>query len=65
MIKNAEGLPYETLYAIICDEQCGTICLTKEQYIQQLKKPDHGWYCPRCGGSANWDDDAPASNPAK
>jgi predicted RNA-binding Zn-ribbon protein involved in translation (DUF1610 family) len=64
-MKNADGVEYETPYAVICEEKCGTVCLSEEEHSRQLGKPDHGWVCPKCGGYATWDDDAPITNPAE
>lgn len=33
------------------------IYLTKACYSAQMGQPDYGGSCPRCGGSATWDDD--------
>lgn len=37
-------------------QSCGLIGLTEAEYMRQLDKPDHGWFCPRCGSSAEYDD---------
>lgn len=36
---------------------CGPVDLTYEQYDYQMDRPDQGWYCPLCGGIADFDDD--------
>lgn len=33
------------------------MCLTRAQYMWQLKRPDNGWCCPYSGAPATWDDD--------
>lgn len=35
----------------------GLVDITSDQYDAQMAKPDHGWVCPRCGGSAQFDDE--------
>jgi hypothetical protein len=49
-------------YAVRCDglmegASCGLVELTDEQYDAQMARPDSTWRCPRCGASAEWDDD--------
>lgn len=39
-------------------QSCGLVGLTKADYLAQLNKPDHGWFCPTCGSSAEYDDEA-------
>lgn len=46
----------ETAWAVTCREH-GTVYLTEAEYDFQLEDPDRGWSCPRCGKSAEWDDD--------
>jgi len=55
-----------TPYAVYCHGHdfcdgyygnCGTVFLTAEEYYYQMSKPDHQWFCPACGCSAEWDDD--------
>ena len=64
MIKNADGTEYATPFAVICN-MCGPRCLTDEQYISQSEWIDAKWFCPVCGGSADWDDFCPETNPAE
>lgn len=74
--KNADGVEYETPWAIICHGDgpyppeeglvrpgCGRVCLDREQYNHQMAQPDKSWYCPMCGGFAQWDDNCPTTNP--
>ena len=56
-----------TPYAVRCRETfdvgkppCNggaVIYLPLESYDAQMCMPDARWKCPRCGGSAEWDDD--------
>lgn len=62
MIANAEGKMYQTPYAVIC-RRCGLQCLSEENYTLQINRPNSLWVCPRCGDTAHWDDDCPATNP--
>lgn len=52
-----------TDYAVMCDEGCGLVFLTEQQYIHQMERPDSLWRCPKCGGGAEWDDDCRETNP--
>lgn len=36
---------------------CGNVDITAAEYMRQMSKPDAFWHCPRCGGSADFDDD--------
>lgn len=63
-MKNADGVEYETAAAVIC-RQHGRVCISDEEELRQLEKPDSRWVCPRCGNIAEWDDDCPATNPAE
>ncbi len=63
MIKNADGVEYKTPHAVVCDDRCGVVCLTSQEYERQLARPNQGWTCPSCGGRADWDDDCPETNP--
>lgn len=65
---HAEALEIEnesrrTPYAVICygdssigHHGCGRVYLTKEQYMQQMGRPDATWKCPQCGFEAGFDD---------
>lgn len=53
----------KTPYLIHCVKDldfgsCGeSTFLTKEQYLKQMKNPNRGWQCPKCGCyPCNWDD---------
>lgn len=53
------------MYQVICDghgipgaRSCGVVPLTEQEYVWQLERPDAPWQCPRCGASAQWDDDS-------
>jgi hypothetical protein len=53
-----------TQYAVTClgpfdlpGNGHGLVYLTKEEYIQQLDRPDSTWRCPICHYDAIWDDD--------
>lgn len=35
---------------------CGSVGLTKDQYMAQMRCPDRRWCCPQCGGDADFDD---------
>lgn len=35
---------------------CGSVDLTEPEYSRQMGSPHQGWSCPRCGGSATYDD---------
>lgn len=35
---------------------CGTVGLTEEQYRHQIRLPDKGWRCLKCGGGAEYND---------
>lgn len=43
-------------YVVLCDDH-GQQFLTAEEYDYQMSRPDSPWRCPRCGESAQWDDD--------
>lgn len=45
-----------TRWAVQCDEDCGHVFLTKEEYDAQAAKSGRTWICPKCGGFAYWDD---------
>jgi len=60
----------ETPYAVICQGSdipgtlpCGRVFLTEEQHDQQLARSNAGWHCPKCGGSAEWDDSCQLTDP--
>lgn len=42
-------------YGIIC-ENCGPVQISKENYVNQLDRPDALWVCPSCGENAIFDD---------
>jgi hypothetical protein len=44
------------MFKLICDD-CGPKMISRENYRQQLCKPDSFWECPSCGGGAYWDDE--------
>lgn len=48
-------------YAVICPTD-GRVALTRDQYIAMLDDMDRPWRCPKCGGVAEWDDDAGETN---
>lgn len=59
-------MPEENIfwYAVTChghnipgEKTCGRVPLTKEQYNKQMSNPDSFWYCPQCGGSADFSGD--------
>lgn len=41
-------------YRVIC-ENCGPVVLGYGRYVDQLRNPDIGWFCPDCGGDACFD----------
>lgn len=50
--------------AVICNgdsipgqEGCGQVLLSESEYTRQTNKPDSLWTCPRCGSTAEFDDD--------
>ena len=59
-----------TPYAIYCrgdsvpgQKPCGLVFLDHAHYIRELMRPNLGWSCPKCGSTANWDDDCQETNP--
>lgn len=50
------------MYAVICSRH-GTVELSEAQYNRQMMQADSLWKCPKCGGSAEWDDDCLCTNP--
>lgn len=53
-----------TPYAVLCTEGfiegtegCGLVYMTEACYEAQVMRPNSLWRCPRCGNSAQWDDD--------
>jgi predicted RNA-binding Zn-ribbon protein involved in translation (DUF1610 family) len=42
--------------AVICPNH-GQVLLTTGEYNRQLAAADRGWYCPRCGETASFDED--------
>lgn len=44
-------------YAVICPFH-GQVELSEAEYERQLGDPDSLWSCPKCGETAQWDDDA-------
>lgn len=53
------------LYGVLCRGDsvrevgsCGLVELTAAEYERQLLRPDRLWFCPRCGSTADWDDDS-------
>lgn len=64
--ERPSGWPYR--YGVVChgdsvpgQEPCGHVELSAGQYAKQLGRPDSLWYCPRCGSTADWDDDSLAT----
>jgi len=41
----------------IGDHSCGTVALSREQYIDQMQSPDVLWMCPNCGATATYLDE--------
>lgn len=50
---------FQTPYAVNCWGCNGgdLVYLTKEQYDEQMDRPQYGWRCPNCGQSAEWSDE--------
>lgn len=44
-----------TPYKVNCPS-CGSSYLTREQYVEQMRRPNQPWRCPTCHGAAIWDD---------
>lgn len=44
-------------------KSCGLVFLTDEEHHAQMMRPNHGWHCPKCLSSANWDDECQETNP--
>lgn len=45
-----------TRYAVSCPVH-GQVYLTKAEYDRQMNLADDRWACPRCGRTAEFDDD--------
>lgn len=50
--------------AVICrgdsvpgQQPCGQVPLSESEYNRQMNRPDSLWACPRCGSTAEFDDD--------
>ena len=41
-------------YRIICP-RCGVVIIGYGSYRDQTSNPDAGWFCPTCGGDADFD----------
>lgn len=37
--------------------KCGQVQITKAEYSRQMNKPDSVWTCPKCGSTADFDDE--------
>ncbi len=61
-MKNADGVDYETPWAVVCDRH-GVVCLDETDYDTQLGDPNGRWRCPKCGDVSEWDDECPETNP--
>ncbi len=49
--------PYAQVICYEAEIGCGGfVPLTKEQYDQQMMRPNQTWRCPRCLSEAEWDD---------
>jgi len=48
--------PSNEKYCVLCS-RCGKVPLGYGNYCRQMMKPDQHWYCPRCGGTAEFDDE--------
>ncbi len=48
--------PNSIAAAVICPEH-DQVFLTLEQYEYQMDRPNRGWICPKCGDSAQFDDE--------
>lgn len=46
-----------TAYAVICEEECGLVYLTKEEYRLQMNAANRTWRCQICRSGAYWSDD--------
>ena len=53
-----------TAYAVFCYGDpsighmgCGRVFMTRDQYMQQMSRPDSTWRCPECNFEADFDDD--------
>jgi hypothetical protein len=44
-----------TRWALLCSD-CGSVPLTKAEYIDQMDDWASGWVCSRCRKPAEWDD---------
>lgn len=44
-----------TPYMVVCAED-GDVFMTEIEYVRQLRNPDAGWTCPRCGRVGEWSD---------
>lgn len=50
------GLMPDEKYRVNCP-RCGNVVIGYGNYFDQMNKPDDLWYCPQCGGRANFDDE--------
>lgn len=48
------AVPYA---GVFCHRGCGHVDIDEAEYSRQLDRPDVGWRCPRCGDSADFDDE--------
>lgn len=46
----------ETPWAVLCHIH-GQVFLDKVEYLRQMNQPNQLWHCPKCGETADWDDD--------
>ena len=44
-------------HVVVCYD-CGRVTLTVRQYDIAMNHANSRWTCPKCGGPAEWDDDA-------
>ncbi len=64
MSNHAGASTVPTPYSVICEGPydlpdvagCGHVFLTKQEYINQMNRPDSTWRCPHCGSEAAFDD---------
>ena len=45
-----------TPYSVKCYGGCGRVCLSQQNYRQQMWAADSLWACPQCGSRASWSD---------
>lgn len=44
-------------YAGIICRSCGPVDIGVIEYDRQMDRPDQGWFCPKCGDYADFDDE--------